>query len=623
MGGENISWRLGIGAEVRQEGVFFRVWAPKHRRVAVVLERERDQIFPLAAEQGGYFSGTVHGIGSGTLYRYRLDEAGDFPDPCSRFQPEGPEGPSQVIDPGAYRWEDGDWKGMRIAGQVLYELHVGTFTPEGSWDAARRELAELKRMGVTVIEIMPIAEFPGRWNWGYDGVDLYAPSHTYGGADALRHFVDTAHRLGLGIILDVVYNHLGCSGCYLKEFSDAYFTDRYKNDWGEAINFDGPESAQVREFFIRNACYWISEFHMDGLRLDAIHQIFDSSTVPVLGELTRRTRRVAADSHREIILIAENLLQQVRDLLPVDKGGYGLDAVWNDDFHHSARVALTGRREGYYSDYRGAAQELLSVLKRGFLFQGQPSYWTKSPRGSLVTSEPASAFIIFIQNHDQVGNHLSGARLHALSSIARFRAISALLLLAPETPLLFMGQEFAASSPFHYFADHPPELSAQVHRGRRKFLSQFLSFANPEAQRAVPDPSDPATFEQSKLQLGERDSHRGIYLLHQDLLRLRRDDPVIALQSRESIEGAVLGPGMLVLRFAEKERNHRLLAVNLGADVDFSPATEPLLAPSAKESWRLLWSSDDPRYGGPGALNPCGPEGWRFPAESTSLLAEA
>jgi maltooligosyltrehalose trehalohydrolase len=613
-------WHLDLGAEVRAEGVRFRVWAPKCQRVEVAIEGDQSLLFLLCPEEEGYFSGIVPHLQAGALYRYRLDGDQHYPDPCSRYQPQGPHGPSMVVAPQAYQWHDPDWPGVRMPGQVIYELHVGTFTPEGTFDTAARELAELKRLGITLIEIMPVAEFPGRWNWGYDGVDLYAPSHTYGDPEAFKRFIDTAHTLGLGVILDVVYNHLGPAGNYLTAYSDDYFTDRYSNDWGAAINFDGPGSSAVREFFIGNACYWIAEFHLDGLRLDATQDIHDASPVHVLAEISQCARQAAGS--RGIVLIAENEPQQVVCITPVEHGGYGLDGMWNDDFHHTARVVLTGRREAYYTDYRGEPQEFLSAIRRGFLYQGQRYHWQEKPRGSLVTTQPASTFVIFTQNHDQVANSLRGERVTALTSPACYRALTALMLLAPETPMLFMGQEFGASSPFLYFADHSEMgLARSVYEGRKEFLAQFPSYGSAEAQAAVPDPYAPATFERSKLDLSERIAHVSLYLFHQDLLRIRREDFLIARQDRERLDGAVLGPGALVLRFFADAGDDRLLVVNLGADFEYIPAPEPLLAPVNRGSWRVLWSSDDPRYGGPGIINPCSKEGWRLPGASAVLCA--
>ncbi len=610
------AWRLGLGAEVLPEGVCFRVWAPRCQQVDVALEGNEPQaFFPLTPEENGYFSAIVPHLKAGALYRYRLDQDRCYPDPCSRFQPQGPHGPSLVVEPHAYQWQDADWPGVRMQGQVIYEIHVGAFTAEGSFDAATRELPELQRLGVTLIEIMPVAEFPGRRNWGYDGVGLYAPSHTYGDAEAFKRFIDAAHKLKLGVILDVVYNHLGPDGNYLPLYSRDYFTDRYENDWGQAINFDGPKSREVREFFIRNACYWIVEFHLDGLRLDATQDIHDTGPMHVLAEISQRTREAAG--LRQIVLTAENEPQQVICITPLEQGGYGLDAMWNDDFHHTARVALTGRREAYYTDYRGQPQEFLSAIKYGFLYQGQRYHWQQNPRGSAVTSQPASAFVIYTQNHDQVANSLSGERIMALTNPACYRALTALMLLAPETPMLFMGQEFGSSHPFLYFADHDKEtLTASVYKGRKEFLAQFPSYGSPEAQDAVPDPCSHATFERSKLDFSERAAHASLYQFHQDLLRLRREDPIIARQDRRRLDGAVLGPAAFVLRFFADAGDDRLLVINLGVAFDYIPAPEPLLAPSHGKHWRVVWSSDAPCYGGPGIVNPCSVEGWRFPSAS-------
>ena len=492
-------------------------------------------------DDGGHWFGLIPDAKAGMTYRYRLDGKDSFPDPCSRFQPEGPHGPSLIVDPAAYQWRDQHWHGVRMHGQVIYELHIGTFTPDGTFDSAIKELDELKQLGITVIEVMPVAEFPGRWNWGYDGVDLYAPAHVYGDHEALKRFVDQAHQRGLAVILDVVYNHLGPDGNYLPVFTDKFFTDRHANEWGESINFDGPGSQGVREFFIQNACYWINEFHMDGLRLDAVHAIHDESPVHVLADMSRQARLAAGE--RAVILIAECETQLIETIQPIEQGGWGLDGVWSEDFHHATRVAATGRTEGYYADYRGTPQELVSCVKRAFLFQGQRYQWQKKPRGTVVKDEPGEGFVFYLQNHDQVANQLWGDRLHVKTSPGVVRALTALLLLAPETPMLFMGQEFAASSPFLFFTDFPnAELGKQVHEGRKQFLAQFPSFASPDAQAAVPDPCDPAVFQRSKLDLSERRRHAEWYGLHRDLLRLRREDPIIGTQARRRVDGAVIGP---------------------------------------------------------------------------------
>jgi len=372
--------RLPIGAELVQRDVaHFRVWAPAATRVDLVFADGRIAA-SLVAEPGGYFSGAADAHPA-TRYGFRLDGSQKlYPDPASRFQPEGPHGLSEIVDPAAFAWTDQQWPGPSRRGQVVYELHVGTFTPEGTWEAASRELPELASLGITVIEVMPIAEFQGRFGWGYDGVDQFAPSHLYGPPDDLRRFIDRAHAAGIAVILDVVYNHLGPVGNYLGAFAPAYFTKRYENEWGDAINFDGPDAAPVREFFVVNAGYWIDEFHFDGLMLDATQQIFDASPRNVMAEIGQAVRQSAR--HRRTLIVAENEPQHTKLIRPESDGGLGLDALWNDDFHHSAMVALTGRSEAYYSDTYGHAQEFISAAKYGYLYQGQHYHWQRNTRGT-------------------------------------------------------------------------------------------------------------------------------------------------------------------------------------------------------------------------------------------------
>jgi maltooligosyltrehalose trehalohydrolase len=523
-----------------------------------------------------------------------------------------------VIDPAAYRWRDGAWKGLALPGQVVYEMHVGTFTTEGTWEAAARELPALADLGVTVVEVMPVADFAGRFGWGYDGVDLYAPTRLYGSPDAMRTFVDEAHGQGLGVILDVVYNHLGPSGNYLPQFSERYFSDKYGTEWGEPFNYDGEDSAPVREFIVANAAYWIAEFHLDGLRLDATQSMHDASPEHVLVPIAREARRAAGP--RSIILVAENEPQHTRLVRPPEEGGYGIDALWNDDFHHSAMVALTGRSEAYYSDYRGTPQELVSALKYGYLFQGQRYRWQGKRRGTPAFGLARPAFVTFIQNHDQVANSARGLRAHALTSPARWRALTALMLLGPGTPMLFQGQEHASSKPFLFFADHAGDLSTAVRKGRRGFLSQFRSLALDEWTTALADPSDPGTFERCRLDHRERESHSEAWLLHRDLLQLRREDAVLRRQGRDGFDGAVLGLHAFVVRFFGEGGDDRLLVVNLGHDEHFSPAPEPLLAPPEGRRWTVRWSSEARAYGGSGTFPPESADGWRLPGESAVLL---
>jgi maltooligosyltrehalose trehalohydrolase len=608
-----------VGAEAQPEGgVHFRVWAPRRRRVEVVLDG--GPAYDLAAEGAGYFSGAVPAAQVGSMYRYRLDGLQElYPDPASRFQPQGPHGPSQVVSPAAFAWTDGGWRGAGPLGQVIYEMHIGTFTREGTWEAAARELRALAALGVTVLEVMPVADFPGRFGWGYDGVNLFAPTRLYGEPDDFRRFVDRAHAAGLGVILDVVYNHIGPDGNYLAQFSANYVTDRYENEWGESINFDGEGAGPVREFFVANAGYWVDEFHLDGLRLDATQQIFDRSPEHVLAAVGRRVREAAGG--RATLIVAENETQDIRLVRPAGQCGYGLDALWNDDFHHSAMVALTGRSEAYYSDFRGSPAELVAAIKWGFLYQGQRSQWQKKPRGTPTFGLGPTAFVTFIQNHDQVSNSARGQRGHLLTAPGRYRAMTALLLLAPPTPMLFQGQEFASSSPFVYFADHKPELARLVYEGRKKFLSQFPSVVRQEVLAGVPDPADPKSFERSKLDPAERERHAGAYALHRDLLRLRREDPVLNPRTAGQLDGAVLGPEAFVLRWFGPEDGDRLLVVNLGLDLRLEPAPEPLLAPPAGCRWEPLWSSENPSYGGDGVAPPLTEAGWCVPGHAAVLLA--
>jgi maltooligosyltrehalose trehalohydrolase len=605
--------RLSVGAEITPQGVHFSVWAPDRRRVAVAVEGGTEH--EMEAEEGGYFSALVSQARAGTRYRFRLDGGDAFPDPASRFQPEGPHGPSEVIDPQAFAWSDPGWRGRGLAGSVVYEMHTGTFTPEGTWDGARRELPRLAALGVNVIEVMPIADFPGRFGWGYDGVDLFAPCRLYGRPDDLRRFVDAAHGLGLAVILDVVYNHFGPDGNYLKQYAAAYFTDAYVTDWGEPLNFHGPGSKGVRDFFLANVRHWIAEYHLDGLRLDATQSIYDRPEDHILAAITRVARDAAHP--RTIVLIGENEPQETRLVRPLDQGGYGLDALWNDDFHHSAMVALTGRREAYYTDYKGSPQELVSAMKHGYLFQGQRYSWQKERRGTPTTGLAPSAFVTFLENHDQVANSAHGQRPRRLSSPGRHRALTALVLLGPGTPMLFQGQEYGSERPFLYFADHEGELREKVAAGRREFLAQFPSLRDWPGELARPDAE--ATFRSCVLDGRDRDE--AMAALHADLIRLRRDDDVLREQGGHGFDGAVIGPQAFALRFqGARPDDVRLLLVNLGPEIIEPAIAEPLVAPPTRAGWGVLWTSEDPRYGGAGSVEPEADEGWRIAAEAALLL---
>ena len=614
--------RLPVGAEVQPDGgTHFRVWAPEPRALMLrVGARNRDGAWrniELEREPHGYYSAFVPDAAAGDRYSYRIEES-DVPDPASRFQPEGPFGPSEIVDPAAFRWTDQHWRGGTMRGQVLYEMHVGTFTPGGTWRSAIEKLPHLADMGITTIEVMPVAEFPGQFGWGYDGVLLYAPTRLYGTPDDLRAFIDRAHALHLGVILDVVYNHVGPEGSVFSRFARNYFTKKYDNEWGEALNFDGPDSAAVREYFICNAVYWVDEFHFDGLRLDATQSIHDSSEEHILAAITTAARDAAKE--RDIVLITENEPQNIRMLQPIEQGGYGLDAAWNDDFHHSASVALTGRNEAYYADHRGFPQEFISAVKYGYLFQGQWYGWQKQTRGTDARRIEPAAFVNFIENHDQLANSGDGSRMRLRTAPGRYRAMTALLLLMPGTPMLFQGQEFGASTPFLYFADHNQELARAVEKGRIEFMSQFESLGSPEMRECLAPPHDPATFERSRLNWDERETHAESRRLHADLIALRRAERAFNQQVRGAVDGAVLAMETFALRYAAPEpADERLLLVNLGPDVIASSFAEPLLAPPQGHRWQLSWSSESPAYGGCGTPNVL-QSGWRIPGQAALVF---
>jgi maltooligosyltrehalose trehalohydrolase len=601
------------GAQADNKGVHFRVWATGRQKVSVSLGEKE---YPLAQNLDGYFSAYVAGARAGDLYSYWLDGKGPFPDPASRFQPSGPHGPSQIVDPSKFEWTDHSWRGVKIEGQVIYEMHIGTFTSAGSWQAAMEQLPALADLGITVLEVMPVADFDGEFGWGYDGVNLYASTRLYGSPDDFRRFVDRAHAQKLAVILDVVYNHLGPSGNYLTEFSDSYFSKDHKTDWGAAINFDGEKSEPVREFYLSNAAFWTKEYHLDGLRLDATQSIYDKSKVHMLAAIGRAAK-MGADG-RDIILIGENEPQQVKLIRPESEGGYGIDALWNDDLHHSAMVAATDENESYYTDYLGTSQELLSAVKYGFLYQGQWYSWQKNRRGTPTFGTKPAAMVAFLQNHDQVANSARGLRLHQLTTTGKCKALTALMLLAPSTPMLFQGQEFAASTRFLYFADAKPELAKLILKGRADFLCQWRSLGL--RQIKYDDPSARLTFESCKLDFSERETHAEMYALHKDLLDLRKSEHVFSRQDR-NFDGAVLSAHSFAIRFfSEGHKEDRLFIVNLGRDLRFNPSPEPLLAPPEQGTWEILWSSDSPKYGGNGTPPLDSDQNWIIPGQSAVVL---
>ncbi|MBC7785271.1 MAG: malto-oligosyltrehalose trehalohydrolase [Burkholderiales bacterium] len=624
----SVARRLPIGAEVSGAGVHYRVWAPKAQRVSVVYDDNRPAM-ALEAEPDGYFSGLDKSAQARTRYRFQIDDDKSlYPDPASRYQPEGVFGASEVVDARTFRWSDRDWRGPAPLGQVLYEMHIGTLTQAGTWAGAIEKLDFLKTLGITCLEVMPVAEFPGRFNWGYDGVDQFAPTRAYGTPDDMRRFIDAAHARGIAVILDVVYNHFGPAGNFVHVFSGKYFSE-HKNDWGTSLNFDGPGSRPVRDFFISNAKYWIDEFHLDGFRFDATQAILDNSPEHILAEIARAARMAAGE--RSIYLVAENEPQDSVIVRSPDKRGYGFDSLWNDDFHHSAMVAITGRNEAYYTDHAGHPQEFLSALKWGYLFQGQIYRWQKNRRGKPALDVPPTAFVHFIQNHDQIANYGDGRRLQNLTSPGLLRAITALLLLGPQTPMIFQGQEFGCSSNFNFFSDHDDELNKLVSEGRRKEIKQFPCFGDPRLLEQIPDPGDPETFQRCKIRWEEIEDigHARILALHTDLLKLRRELPFFARSlKRGQIDGAVLDGHVFCARLFGENDDDLLMIVNLWNDVILHSVPEPLMAPPIDKRWEILWSSEDPKYGGLGVMPletrgeswRLAGENWRIPGYSLTLL---
>jgi maltooligosyltrehalose trehalohydrolase len=587
---------VDIGAQVGADGVTFTVWAPRHKSVALRLE---DRDIPMAPRPDGYFSTTVPEARAGQRYWFKCHDT-LRPDPASRYQPDGVFGASAIVDPTSFRWTDSSWAGAPPRHRnVVYEMHVGTFTTAGTWTAARGQLQRLANLGVTTLEILPLAEFSGRFGWGYDGVFLFAPFHEYGSPDEARAFINDAHRLGLAVILDVVYNHLGPVGNVLNDFSEWYFAE-HETDWGRGFNVDGHHAEPVRAFMRANVRHWIGEYHFDGLRIDAVHSIVDRSPEHIVQELTRHARKVAAP--RRLFVVAENESQNVAFLKDVDdRAGGGLDGIWNEDWHHSAFVALTGQNEAYCTDYAGTAAEFAAMARWNLLYQGQWYSWQKQRRGSDSRDCPGAAFVCFLENHDQVANTGRGDRLHERSDAARWRAMVSLLLLGPNVPMLFQGQECATRSPFTYFADHDGELAEAVRAGRLQFLSQFPSLADPDTQALLPNPSDEAAYRACKIAWGHDRCAEEARHLHTDLLALRRTDPVLSELGTTATHVATSAPTphVIVLRYSSGEAE-RLILVNIGPRATLL-MNDPLLAPPGRQAhWTLMWCSEQAAYGGAG-----------------------
>ena len=605
---------MPFGAAWTGEGARFRLWAPGAREVELELRGGARRV-PMERAEHGFVELALRGVEPGERYSFRIDGEISVPDPASRFQPEDVHGPSELIDPSSFDWSDDDWRGRPWEEAVVYELHVGTFTKEGSFAGIERRLDHLAELGVTAIELMPLSEFPGRRNWGYDGVLPFAPDSSYGRPEDLKRLVNAAHRRGLMVMLDVVYNHFGPEGNYLGRYAPHFFDQSRHTPWGAAIAFDREASAPVRGFFVANALYWLTEFNMDGLRFDAVHAIIDTSRPDILEEIAT-TVRERLEPGRHVHLVLENDHNAARYLRRDGDGRPRLySAQWNDDYHHAMHVALTGEGGGYYGDYAtGAMRHLARTLTEGFAYQGEPSRFRKdTPRGELSRDLPPPAFVDFLQNHDQIGNRAFGERLSALCAPDAAAAAAAILLLAPHVPLLFMGEEWDAPEPFSFFCDFSGELADLVREGRRREFAEFPAFADPEMRARIPDPTAPATFESAILDWSRIDEplHRERLDLYRTLLSLRASE--IAPRLAGMREGAAtveeLGERHLAVSWRLGDGATLTLDANLSGDAEREVrsrrregrslfASEPGLAASlaagSMPAWSVLWTIADP-----------------------------
>ncbi len=575
-----------------EDSTRFRVWAPRASQVELRVTEPAGFVVAMERSGAGYWEAVLESAPPGSRYLYRIDGGPDRPDPASRFQPEGVHGPSEVVD-SAFDWQDRAWWGLPIERCVLYELHTGTFTPEGTFDAILPHLEYLRDLGVTFAELMPVAQFPGGRNWGYDGVYPFAVQNSYGGPRGLKRLVNECHKHGLGVVLDVVYNHVGPEGNYFPDFGP-YFTDSYKTPWGPAINFDGPESDEVRRFFIENALYWIREFHVDALRLDAVHGIFDRSAYPFLEELGDAVREEAVRLNRRVYVIPESDLNDPRLIRSKGLGGFGLDAQWADGFHHALRVLLTGDRSGYYQDF-GELRHLAKAFQEGYVYSGEYSRFRRRRHGASPRDIPAHRFVVFSQNHDQVGNRMLGERLSSLVSFEDLKLAAAAVILSPHLPLLFMGEEYGEGAPFLYFVSHSdPDLIEAVRRGRK---DEFAAFA---WQGEPPDPQAEETFLRSKLNLDLRrnDEHRTLLSYYRKLLRLRREKAALAALSKDQM-AVVTDEGAKVLFVRRWYDNDEAILALCFAEVDVA-----VKLPAPVGRWSKLLDSADVAWLGPGATLP-------------------
>ena len=586
----------------------FRVWAPQAQRVELQLLTPWERLRAMDKEEFDYWQAGVEDTPPGSRYVYVLDGTTRRPDPASHFQPEGVHGPSEVVNHGAFAWTDAGWEGVPLEDMLIYELHVGTFTPEGTFEAIIPRLSALKELGVTAIELMPVAQFPGNRNWGYDGAYPYAVQNSYGGPDGLKTLVNRVHHHSMSAILDVVYNHMGPEGNYLRDFGP-YFTDRYRTPWGDAINYDGPCSPPIRDFVIQNALYWLREYHVDALRLDALHFIHDQSAKHVIQELTEQVAQFSRESGRKRYLIGESDLDDVRFIKPSGSGGYGLDAQWSDDFHHSLHVLLTGENVGYYQDF-GRIEQLAKAFKEGFVFSWQYSKYRKRLHGSSSRQRPARQFVVCAQNHDQVGNRMRGEPLSRIVDFESLKLAAGTLLLSPYVPLLFMGQEYAENAPFLYFISHSSEdLVAAVREGRKK------EFHASTGSEEFPDPFSEQTFQSSKLDwdLREHALHEVLRAFYRYVVDLRKRVPQV-VSKKNTVVQSLPREKLLIWHRIRAEGQFQCV-------MNFSTDQQQCLLRATEAGWNRILDSADSRWAGPGSLLPDDLHGRRrIPIQPRSIV---
>ncbi len=571
----------------------FSLWAPFLNSVELKIVSPQEKIIPMKKNSKGYWSVVAENIPEGTLYFYRLERDRDRPDPASQFQPKGVHGASQVIDHNSFKWEDILWRGVSLPEMIIYELHVGTFTPQGTFEAIIQRLDELKKIGINTLELMPVAQFPGERNWGYDGVYPFAVQNSYGGPEGLKTLVNECHKKGIAVILDVVYNHLGPEGNYLWDYGP-YFNDKYKTPWGNAINFDDAYNDEVRNFFIENTLHWFTNYHIDALRLDAIHAILDMSAVPFLQELAEKVQIFSQKEGRRFLLIPESDLNDSRAIKPMELGGFGLDAQWCDDFHHSLHTLLTEEDQGYYADF-GKISHLVKSIKEGFVYSRQYSKYRRRPHGNSSKDRPAHQFVVFSQNHDQVGNRMLGERLSSLISFESLKLAAGVVFLSPYVPLIFMGEEYGEDSPFIYFIHHSdPSLVEAVRNGRREEFRAFSWGGEP------PDPHDINTFIRSKILWEKRREgrHRVILEFYKKLINLRRHVPAISNLDKDDLHVFGLEEEKTVYMRRWKADNNILCIFN------FNKKDVTLSIPSDEGRWRKILDSSEKVWDGPGSLLP-------------------